>query len=357
MINPFSIKGFEWKKRWSRREKILFLERLELYVSAGLTINRALEISRNGLKRSRCLSVERVLSEVESGGLLSRALLENLNLPKTISGLIEHGESSGDLAKALSSARVLMEREDELFRKCTSAMAYPVIIGVFATLLTLGLVRGVMPQIVPMLKSLHVQLPVLTRMVIFCSEALTSYGLYLLGVVTLFGLTIVWSYRKYFFFQSITHSLVLKFPIVGGLTQAYFLAVFLRSSGTLLESGLSISKVYSGTVRTLGLIPLRRKLLARESDLDRGIALSEVVSYPGLPSYIPPLINAGEISGTLGVSMTKAASIIDRDLEHSLKRLTSLIEPVMMVGMGTVVGAIALSIIMPIYDISRVLQR
>lgn len=357
MTNLCQAKSFEWRRRWSRREKILFLERLELYVSAGLTINRALEISRNGLKKSRRLSVERVLFVVESGGLLSRALLENLNLPKTISGLIEHGESSGDLAKALNSARALMEREDELFKKCASAMTYPVIIGIFAALLTIGLVRGVMPQIVPMLKGLHVQLPVLTRVVIFCSETLTSYGLYLLGATILFGLTVVWLYRKYFFFQSVIHSLVLKLPIIGGLTQAYFLAVFLRSSGTLFESGLPISKVYGGTVRALGLIPLRRKLLARESDLDRGIALSEVVSHSGLPSYIPPLINAGEISGTLGVSMTKAASIVDRDLEHSLKRLTSLIEPVMMVGMGAVVGAIALSIIMPIYDISRVLQR
>jgi len=76
-----------------------------------------------------------------------------------------------------------------------------------------------------------------------------------------------------------------------------------------------------------------------------------------LPKFVSSLVRAGEATGSLGISLTRCASIIDRDIEHSLKRLTSLVEPVMMAGMGGAVGAIALSIIMPIYDISKVLQR
>jgi type II secretory pathway component PulF len=76
-----------------------------------------------------------------------------------------------------------------------------------------------------------------------------------------------------------------------------------------------------------------------------------------MEQYIVALVSAGELSGTLGASLLRAANILDRDIEHSLKKLTSLIEPLMMIGLGVIVGSIALSIIMPIYDISKVLQH
>jgi type II secretory pathway component PulF len=344
-------------KKWRRKDTILFLERLELYVSAGLTINRALSISTEGIPMRQKMAVQHALDMVEAGGLLSKALTESIGLSKTIAGLIEHGESSGELVRALGVAKSLMEREDELLKKCTSAMAYPVIIAVFASLLTIGLVRGVMPQIIPMLKSLHVQLPLLTRAVIFVSESFLKYGLYAAVLVAIASISVSILYKKVERFKSAVHAVILRIPLIGGLSFSYFLAVFLRSCGALLESGLSISRAYASTVRTISFIPLRDRLQAKTSAVSRGVPIATIFAFSHMPSYVAPLVNAGEVSGTLGTSMVRAAAILDREIEHSLKRLTSLIEPVMMAGMGMVVGSIALSIMMPIYDISRVLQQ
>ncbi len=347
------------KNKWKRRDIILLLERLELYISSGLPIDKTLMIAEQGISARQKVCIEKVRINVTSGSLLSKSLATHIGLPKTLAGLIEHGESSGELARALGTARKLIEKEDELIKKCTSALAYPVIIGIFASLLTIGLVRGVMPQIIPMLKSLHVQLPLLTRIVMSVSENITMYGLYmLLGSILLIGL-FGFFYKKLKFFKSACHTILVRIPIIGSLFYSYSLSLFLQSCGALVESGLQLGPSYSNTVATVTLIPLSKLLQAELIYIRKGIPLGQLLANKSklIPSYISPLILAGEASGTLGASLIRAAEIIDRDIEHSLKRLTSLIEPVMMAGMGVVVGGIALSIMMPIYDISRVLQH
>ncbi len=351
------MKLISLNKKWKRRDITLLLERLELYVSSGLTINKALEIAGEGISPKQKSSLESVRLAVESGGLLSQALTKNIGLSPTISSLIEHGELSGNLSSSLSASRSTMERGEELRKKCTSAMVYPVVIGLFATLLTVGLVRGVMPQIIPMLKGLNVNLPFLTRVVISISEGFLNYGIFGGGGFIVVSVVCITAFKKSQTFKKFCHVLISRVPIIGSLIYSYSLSMFLHSFGALVESGISSSRAYSDTIRTISLIPLRMRLQSTESDAKRGIPFGNILSFNKIPSYVAPLLRAGESSGTLGISIIRAASIIDRDIEHSLKRLTSLIEPVMMAGMGLIVGAIALSIMMPIYDISRALQK
>ncbi len=346
-------------RKWNRRDTILLLENIELYISSGLPIDRTLMIVGQSISTQHKLSIEKVRNDVISGYLLSRSLANRIGLSKTLTGLIEHGESSGELVRSLSTAKKLLEKEDELIKKCISALAYPVVIGVFASLLTIGLVRGVMPQIIPMLKSLHVQLPLLTRIVMFISENIVLYGLYMLfGIIVATSLFVI-SYKKLRFFRNTCQNILIRIPIIGSLVYSYSLSLFLQSCGVLIESGLQLSQSYSNTVTTVTLIPLSKLLQTESVHIRKGIPLGQILANKSkrIPTYVSPLILAGEASGTLGTSLVRAASIIDRDIEHSLKRLTSLIEPVVMAGMGVVVGGIALSIMMPIYDISKVLQQ
>ncbi|MFA6553914.1 MAG: type II secretion system F family protein [Candidatus Paceibacterota bacterium] len=344
-------------KKWKRRDIIMLLERLEMYLSSGLEINKALQISEEGLLPKQKISIQKLRLSVESGNSLFSGLEKFVHISKTTSGLIEHGELSGSLSKSLLTARLLLEKEDELFKKCTSAMVYPVVIGIFAGLLTIGLVRGVMSQIIPMLKSLHVQLPLVTKIVIYFSEILTKYGLHLF-VGTIIALIISRIIlRKYLVIRKFFQLLIIKIPIVGRLFYNYYLAVFLHSCGALVESGLSVKEAYSGTANTIQLIPLNQFLHDQIIKISRGLSLGTVIVHKDIPSYITALLNAGEASGTLGLSIIRAGNILDREIDHSLKRLTALIEPIMMVGMGCIVGAIALSIMMPIYNISGALQK
>lgn len=334
------------------------MERLELYVSSGLPLDHSLRVSGEGVTKKQTEAIEKVRKSVEAGGTLSQALVTHLKISKTIAALIGNGEESGELAKALGRAKDLLEREEELTKKCVSAMIYPVVIGLFAGVLTIGLVRGVMPQIVPMLKGLNVQLPLITRVVMAISDGMVKYGFVILVsiIVIASGFPIV--YWKSRLVRGAFQSLLARVPMVGRLFRLYHLSLFVRSLGLLAESGAPAASAYPATVSTLSFAPVRDQLEKERVNIKNGHALGLIMArMKGMPPYLAPLVSAGEASGTLGASLICVARIMDRDIEHALKRVTSLLEPVMMAAMGCAVGAIALSIVMPIYDISKVLQQ
>lgn len=352
------MKLFKIKKKWNRRDLILLFGRLELYVGAGLTLDKAMSAAGEGLRESHKESIASVRQYIESGSALFKAMKSNIAIPETISGMIEQGQSSGELAKSFGAARILLEREDELAKKCVSAMTYPCVIGVFAFLLTIGLMRGVMPQIIPMLKGLRVQLPLLTRAVIFISDNMLSHGLYGVAVLLIFVAIFKYSYRKSSRFRELAQSFFLHVPIIGRLVLLHSLSLFTRSCGSLIGSGLSAASAYQSAANAVFALPLQRKLISREKIVSNGLSIGTAIAdIKRLPRYVAPLISAGEASGCLGSSLIKSADIIDKDMEHALKKLTALIEPLMMAVMGLAVGAIALSIMMPIYDMSKALQK
>ena len=344
------------KSRWSRKDKLLLIERLEMYVSAGLPVDRALAAAGEGSSRKQAMSLDRVRLTVESGQMLSVALAHEIHVPLAVVGLIACGESSGSVALALRSAHSLLEREDELLKKCLSSLTYPIVIGLAAVGLTIGLVRGVMPQIIPLLLGLHTDLPILTKIVIAVSQGFTSYGLCASVGGALIAVAAIAAYGRLYRFRLVAHQMILSTPLIGGLAERYALAIFFQSMGALVESGMPADVAFVRTMPTLSLLPLRVSFERAAPRIIHGESL-HIVLGRGLPSYISPLIAAGEASGSLGSALSRAAGILDRELEHSLKRLTALIEPVMMLGLGAAVGSIALSIMMPIYDISKALQH
>jgi type II secretory pathway component PulF len=346
------------KRKFNRADLILLFERLELYIASGLALNKALAILGEGMLEREKTAIKKVCLSIESGNSLSRALRKSLNISLTISGLIENGENGGKLAEALNSSRKLLEKEDELWKKCASAMAYPIIIGLFSLVITIGLMRGVMPQIIPMLKSLHMQLPLLTRIVMALSDILMAYGLYLALLIVLLPIAFLYLYKKNQLIRKFTQSILIRFPLFGDLIYSYSFSLFLLSCGSLIESGMGSATAYENAVGTSSLIPLRNELSKELPSISRGVSISIAFrKMKRIRPFMSPLLSAGEISGTLGKSLLRGAMILDREIEYSLKKITALVEPFMMAGMGLIVGAIALSIMMPIYDISKALQH
>jgi type IV pilus assembly protein PilC len=343
---------------WNKRGLIILFERLDLYVSSGLTLTRSVELLEHGLDKKQREVMAEINESLKNGNRFADCLRDRVRLPESILSLIEHGEMSGRLSLALCEVKLLLEREDELLKKCISAMIYPLVIGIFALGLTLFLMRGIMPQIIPMLTSLHTPLPPLTIMVIFISNILMKYGMYIclffVSIIIGFSFTV----KKFHSVKSFIQGSTQKIPIIGTLYCNYFLSLFVRSLGSLINSGMSLPRAFSFSTRAISLLPLRRVCVREAPYIEQGQSLGIIFSrIPNLPVYIAPLILAGEVSGTLGKSLIRCSEIIDRDIENSLKKVTSLIEPLMMIGMGSIVGAISLSIMMPIYDISKVLQH
>ena len=343
--------------KWRRSDIIIFFESIESYLASGLPLNACLSVLEQSSSKYKKQAYLDMRLGIEAGGLFSDGLIRNTKLGLSSASIIRHGESSGSLPESIKLARSLIEHQDELVKDCLSALTYPVVIGFVAVALTIGLVRGVMPQVIPMLSSLHVQLPLLTRIMISTSGIAATYGLYIVCSVVVAFFAVCVSYKKINRVRRVCHSILMHIPLVGSIVHDYVVSVFLHSFGALLDSGVSVGRSYTSTVETISIIPLRAYLISYSKKIDEGFTLSSVFTGSRFPSYIRALVSAGESSGSLGTSCIRAAYILDRNIKYSLKRLTSLIEPLMMVGMGLVVGAIALSIMMPIYDISRVLQK
>jgi type II secretory pathway component PulF len=350
----FNKKG---KEKWSRKETILFLERFEMYLSAGLPINKILPLLMNDKRPKQNLAITNILNNFQSGNLLSLSLVQYIGLPKTVAHMIEYGELSGKLSRSIALAIRLMTKEDELFKKCLNALLYPVFIGSFSLLLTIGLVQKVLSQIIPLLKSLHVELPIMTRIIISLSDYLKNYGLYTFaGSIILFFLTRQ-IYKKSLFVKKISHNFLMRIPVLGKVIYNYYLSLFLQSCGSLIESGLTVYEAYSKSQNSVDFIPIRFLLESHRDKLEQGIPLSKVFSQKRNPVFVQSLISAGESSGSLGISIIRAYDILDRDLDNFLKKFTTLVEPVMMIFMGLFVGTVATSIMVPIYNISSSLQR
>ena len=345
------------KTRWKQSELIQLFENIELYLTAGIPLNQSLRILKDHHTPPKQASLETISSALEQGYLFSDSCTHTLRTSPLITSLVRHGEYSGTLSESITIARTLLEHRQSVIKKCTSALMYPAVIGVFASVMTIGLIKGVLPSIIPMLLSMHIPLPPITRCVIWLSETLSHYGIYMsIGLLVLF-LTLYMLYTRYYRVKYLTHVILLHTPIVGPLARNYTIGLFLQSCGSLLNNGLTIEDAYTRTVHTISLQPIHRYFVSRIPDISNGTRLAIICTHPFCVPHIPALIAAGEASGNLGQSCIRASRIIDKITDHSLKQLTSLIEPLMMVCMGVVVGGIALSIMMPIYALSNILQH
>ena len=344
-------------KNWSTRDKVIFFERLELYLTSGLAIDAALKLCKVGVTKSHRVDVEALIVHTESGSLLSGGLVKYMKLSQTLAGMISHGETAGGLVSAINTVRTSIEKQEELTKKCVGAMIYPGVIGLFSIVFVLGLIRGVLPQIVPMLQGLHVRLPLLTRLMIYSSNVLVHAGLYILIILTVLIVALFITYRRNAPFRCFVQSVLCRVPLLGKLFRNFNIVIFLRSLGSLIDSGSSVFKAFNDSVYFITFLPIKKTLALQAEGLSSGLSLGYTLEKSQMEPYVIALVSAGELSGTLGVSVIRAANILDRDIEHSLKKLTSLIEPLMMICLGGVVGSIALSILMPIYDISKALQH
>lgn len=342
--------------RWSRKDKLTLVESLGMYVGVGLSLDACFGILATGLpKRYRgvCLSMSQ---EILTGRSLSSILADYVRLPTSVISLIACGESTGSLAKTFEITHTLLDKQGELIKKCVSALVYPLVIGTVALGIMIGLVSGVMPQITPLLISLHTKLPLLTVWMIWISHTIVTYGLYY--IVGIIGFIIVMSlaWRKLSWFRYGIEVIILKIPLIGSLSRLYSFSVFFVAYGSLCATGMQTDDAYSKAITSIPFTHLRKIFERRAVVLTHGGKINSICDE-SMPSYVQAILSAGEASGHLADSFLRVSRLIERDIDHKIKYLTSLIEPVMMVGMGAMVGSIALSIMLPIYGISKTLQH
>jgi type IV pilus assembly protein PilC len=264
--------------------------------------------------------------------------------------MIESGEISGNLEKVLKILARQMARDHELRSRVRGALIYPVI--VFGALIAVGVLMmiWVVPTLTQTFTELGIVLPVTTRIIIASSNLLLHYGWYVAGLAILL-LAVLLRLLRSPVVRRVTDTLILKVPIFGPLVQRFNSARFARTLASLISSGIPITRSLEVTASVLGNVNFRAAVEAAREAIGRGHQLAGVLQER--PELFPPLviqmIQVGEETGTLSRMLLRLALFYEEEVAAITKNLSSIVEPVLMIIIGSIVGFFAISMIQPIY--------
>ncbi|MFZ5484378.1 MAG: type II secretion system inner membrane protein GspF [Pseudomonadota bacterium] len=335
----------------------LMTRQFAVLLEAGLTVEDALGLlidqsEEAGLKQI----LTAVRAEVRGGQSLGRALAAH---PKTFDGLyraiVEAGEHAGALARVMDRLAGWLEGREALRQKWLAAMAYPVIVSGVALLMLIGLLTYVTPQVLQVFAQGKAVLPWPTRILIGLSEALRVTWPFLLG-----GLAVaVWAGRRALRQPALrlrAHALWLRLPVLGRLLRTTDTARFADTLAILVGAGVPLLTALNAAAGVLGNDLLRAQATEAATRVREGVSLSRALAQGGFSPVLTRLIASGEASGRLPELLDKAARQQGEELGRRLTRLTTLLEPLLILGMGVMVLAIVLAILMPIFEMNQIIR-
>ncbi|MBU0671104.1 MAG: type II secretion system F family protein [Patescibacteria group bacterium] len=343
--------------RVSTVEKVLFAKNMAVMIKAGLSLKEALEVVYDQAKGKFKKVLGEIIGNVEAGKNLAESMEKYPKIfPNYFTSIIRVSEESGTLEENMAYLAEHMEADMALKRKIRSAMMYPgFVIGATVILgLTLGIF--VLPKVTKLFESMDAELPITTRALMWISEMMQSYGLYIaIGVVV--GVIFLFWFLRLKFIRPFTHRILLHFPIVSKISKNMNLARFNRNMSILLRSGLPIDRSLEIGAETLNNYIYKKDLAQASEEVKKGIPLSEsLVEHENeFPSLETHMLRVGEDSGNLEETMSYLSGYYEEEVNNITENLTTILEPVLLVGIGLVVGGLALSIITPIYSISSTL--
>jgi len=340
-------------ENFSSLDKIILIRNLAATIKAGLSLSEALEIL---LADANKTVVRQFLLEAQTGVLngqpLSRIFENNSRYFSPIFvGMIRAGESSGTLDKSLAELNRHLNREYNLIKKVKAALTYPAILVVASIGIVIVMLTFVLPRLSKSFAQNNVKLPLLTKILVQISNALTFSPILDIAVL---GALIggVMYFRKTKFGKNIISYLMFKIPVVNNLVKKIVLVRFSRTLGGLISGALSISESLTLTAKAVGNDHYEKAILAANDEIKNGIPLSQALkNNPKLfPNFLTSLVAVGEKTGTLDVVLKNFSNFYEDDVSNALKDLTTFLEPMLLLFMGLVVALIALSILLPIYQ-------
>lgn len=340
-------------------QKEILARHLSTMLKAGLTISEALEIAKDSTTGKLKKILSQVIRSVESGRPLSDSLKDH---DRVFSGLFVNavyaGEESGTLEGNLENVSKQLEKERGLISKVKGAMVYPIMILIAAFILGMIISFVILPKIMPLFEGLKTELPLTTRMLIGFSRFAESYGFVLFIAIVLFIIFIVWTVRQKWS-RPVTHLLLLKIPIIKKVVENTNLARFSRTLATLIKSGINIDEAIHITCEAMSNYYYKKALDTISKRISKGTELSQNFSqFEHLfPVLLIKMIKVGEKSGKIEEVLFYLADFYEAEVDTSVKSLSVAIEPILLIGIGLVVGFLALSIITPIYKITGGITR
>jgi len=327
-------------------------------INAGLSLLRALNILAEQTESKPLAKVLfQVRSDVEAGSSLSASMGRHPTVfPPLMINMIKAGEVGGFLDQVLVSVAENYESEVKLRSKIKSAMTYPVVVFAMAILATAGMLLFIVPVFAGMFASLGGELPLPTRILVTMSDIMKILAPILLVVGIIFG---VW-WRKHKNDEAVRNRLdplKLKVPIFGSLFRKVAVARFTRNFGTMIHAGVPILQALDIVGETSGNMVVERAAKAVRDSVRSGQSLAAPLNdHPVFPPMVVQMITVGEDTGALDEMLKKIAEFYDQEVEATTEQLTSLIEPLMIAILGTIVGSMIIALYMPIFSIFDLIE-
>ena len=342
----------------SLQDLVLFTRQLATMLDAGLAMVQSLQALAEQTTNKVMRDVIRdVCARVESGDSFSEALQKH---PKVFNRLyvsmVAAGEKGGLLAEILARLATYLENTARLRKKVKSAMMYPTVVTIVAILITIFLLVKVVPVFGEIYSSFDAKLPGPTQFMIDLSQFVKRYILLLLvgGV----ALAYAWLYfiktpvgRRFW------DSYRIRMPIFGTLAHKICLARFARTMASLVRSGVPILEVLQIVSQTVGNVVMETAIKAAAADIERGEGISTAIGkHPVFPVMIIRMMTAGEQTGKIDNMLERVANFLDDEVETALSGLTSLIEPILIVVLGVIIGGMVICMFLPIFKMSEIVS-
>lgn len=337
---------------------VVFTRQLATMIDAGLAMVQSLQALAEQTTNKVMRDVIRdVCSRVEGGDGFSTALQKH---PKVFNRLyvcmVDAGEKGGLLAEILSRLATYLENTARLRKKVKSAMMYPTAVTVIAIGITIFLLVKVVPVFGEIFAGFGAKLPTPTLYLIKTSEFVQHSILYILP--TMGAMVYGWfAYLKTKQGREFWDRTRIRLPIFGVIAHKICLARFTRTLASLIRSGVPILEVLNIVANTCGNVVMEKAIRVASGDIERGDGISTALSkHPIFPTMIIRMITAGEQTGKIDSMLERVADFLDEEIETTLSGLTSLIEPLLIVFLGVVVGGIVICMFLPIFKISEIIN-
>lgn len=361
-ITTLKIKRQSWFKHnlWQSPIKTIditqFIRQLATMITAGIPLLNSIQIIANGTHHKLLFQLyQSIKQDLENGYSLASSLAK---YPKYFNeldiSLIEIAELSGTLEQTLQSIALYREKNHQLTQKVKKALLYPAIVLIVAMIVSVILMLFVVPIFQELFQSNHLSLPMMTQIVISISQTLQHYWFILIALPFMFYVFYKMAYARSAKFQHYIAQLQLKLPIIGKLYHRNIMARFSRTLATTFSAGLPLTDALKSTAKVVNHSIYQHTILDIYEQVTHGqqlyFALQQSKQFP---TFATQMIEIGEESGSLDIMLNHLAQHFENEVEHQIEQMTILIEPILIIFLGLIIGSLVVAMYLPILNMGN----
>lgn len=339
----------------STSDLVLFSRQLSTFLKVGVPITEAIRLLRQGTRSGAFrAALDAINEDLDDGEPFSVAISHHPHIFNQLYvDMVRAAEYSGSLDRVLQQIAFYLQRQDTALKRLRSAMIYPAIILTLAIVVCGVLVVVVLPNFVALFREFHAQLPLPTRILIALGSFAQTWRLQIVAVV------LVVVFGVFLFLQSgpgkvFRDYALIRLPVLGSILVFSIVERFTRTLATMLRAGIPISQTFDVASASAGNIRYRRGLDSVRQRMVTGDGFSEPLAATGLfAPMVIRMVRVGEETGTLDQSLEQIADFLAEEMDYKVRNMIALMEPALVIAVGTAVGFVAVSVVLPMYGLLK----